>query len=238
MFSVVCVYNNPKILNKYLLPNLELQENSYQLILLDNTQHQYKSAAEALNQGAKQATNEYIMFVHQDMDLSSSSWLREVEEVIESLPEVGVVGVVGTRGQGNPSNMQHGQPPKPAGTRQLDHPERVETVDECLAITPRELFEKFQFDPEVCSGWHFYMADYCLTLKKKGYQNYVIPQYCYHRSEGTPFTPDYYATLRKLIKKHRDKYKRINTTTGNWDTRYPLSLQILYDKVYRYLIRT
>ena len=236
MISIICVYNDKHILNEHLLNSLENQENDYELILVDNTPKKFKSAAEALNFGAKNTTGKYLMFLHQDLELSSPEWLQEVEEVLESLKDMGVVGVAGTRDYCNISNMKHGHPPKLAGF-QLDRPESVETVDECLAIIPRKLFNTFQFDDKVCQGWHLYVVDYCLTIKKEDYQVYVIPNYCYHQSEGSPFSEDYYVTLRKLIKKHANNYKWINTTTGNWHTSYPLFLQKFYDKAYRFLFK-
>ncbi|MDP3066981.1 MAG: hypothetical protein Q8N08_09620 [Methanobacteriaceae archaeon] len=81
MISVVCVYNDQNILDKYLLHSLKYQENSYELILLDNTQNQFKSAAEAPNYGGGQATGTYIMFIHQDLELGTRRWLEEAEKV-------------------------------------------------------------------------------------------------------------------------------------------------------------
>ena len=76
MISVVCVYNNEKILRDYLLKSLEGQRSEFELIKIDNTQSTYRLAAEALNYGGKKARGTYIMFVHQDVDLSSHSWLK------------------------------------------------------------------------------------------------------------------------------------------------------------------
>jgi len=52
-FSIICAYNNKEILEKFLHSSLEKQTQKYQLILLDNAKNQFKSAAEALNFGAK-----------------------------------------------------------------------------------------------------------------------------------------------------------------------------------------
>ena len=67
MISIVCVYNNKEILNKYLIKSLESQTEDYELILLDNTQNKFNSAAKALNNGGRKAKGDYIMFVHQDV---------------------------------------------------------------------------------------------------------------------------------------------------------------------------
>lgn len=79
MISIVCVYNDEKILNDFLLKSLKAQTVEYELIKIDNTQNRFKSAAEALNYGGKKAKGEYIMLVHQDVDLSSDTWLKNEE---------------------------------------------------------------------------------------------------------------------------------------------------------------
>ncbi|MEG3224058.1 MAG: hypothetical protein BME94_00680 [Methanobacteriales archaeon Met13] len=237
MISVVCVYNDPEILNKYLLSSLKYQEKSFELILLDNTQNQFKSAAQALNHGAQQATGKYIMFIHQDLQLRSSKWLHDVEAVLESIQKLGVGGVAGRRGHRTISNMEHGNPPVAAGIYSLNHMEEVQTVDECLAIIPRKLFDEFQFDAETCQGWHLYVADYCLVLKNRGCHVYVLPHSTYHLSAGSSFSENYYQTVGKLREKHRKDYKWMYTTAGNWHTIYPLFLQIIYNKTYRLLVK-
>jgi len=67
MISIVCVYNDEITLKDYLLKSLENQTSKHELILIDNTQGKYKSAAGALNWGGGKAKGKYIMFVHQDV---------------------------------------------------------------------------------------------------------------------------------------------------------------------------
>ena len=85
MISVICVYNNKEILNKYLLKSLKIQTETHELILLDNIGGKFKSASEALNYGGKKAKGDYLMFVHQDVDLCSKTWLENVESILLSL---------------------------------------------------------------------------------------------------------------------------------------------------------
>lgn len=233
MISVVSVYNNQEILDKCLIRSLEKQNCPYELITIDNTQNEFKSAAEALNYGGNQAKGEYIMFVHQDMELNSPNWLGDVEEMIKSIEDVGVIGVAGRKGKTPRSNMKHGTPPRSVGIFPQDNPIEVQTVDECLAIVPSRIFQENHFDEETCQGWHLYLTDYCLNLKTKGYHVYVVPQPSHHLSAGDSFSDDYYQTLRKIIKKHKNNYEWIYSTTGNWHTTYPLLIQIIYNKLYR-----
>lgn len=242
MISVVCVYNNGKILNAYLLKSLKNQTVNYELITVDNTEGKFKSTAEALNHGGRRAKGKYIMFVHQDVDLSSNTWLEEVEKMLDSMQNLGIAGVAGKKDErGVMTVIKHGNPPEPAGSITIKKPEEVQTLDECLTIVPKSVFDVLPFDEEVCDDWHLYAVDYCLSAKRLGYEVYVIPMYVYHLSTGIksknklqkvldlgPFPKGYYLTMNKLLKKHKDYYRRIYTTCGNWDASnapHPFSLQ-------------
>ena len=226
MISIVCVYNDGKILNDYLLKSLKNQTVDYELITVDNTEGKYKSAAEALNRGGRRAKGKYIMFVHQDVDLTSNSWLKEVEKMLDSLQDLGIAGVAGKKDErGVMTVIKHGNPPEPAGSITIKKPEEVQTLDECLTIVPKPVFDVLQFDEKVCDNWHLYAVDYCLSVKKLGFDVYAIPMFVYHRSAAYSFSEKYYLTLEKVLKKHKKHYKQIYTTMGDWSTLYPLNIQ-------------
>ena len=245
MISVVCVYNDERTLKDALLKSLENQTSKHELILIDNTQGKFESAAGALNWGGDKAKGEYIMFVHQDVDLCSDSWLENVEELLNSIPALGIAGVGGARRSQGPSkvesvtNLKHGVPPKTViGGVPLQKPVKVQTVDECLVIIPRPVFDMLQFDEEVCDDWHLlYAVDYSLSVARLGLGAYVIPAFIHHWSPGKFsrnflqvisstgfFHPGYYRILGKLLKKHRSHTERVYGTTGCWSTSYPLTL--------------
>lgn len=240
MLSAVCVYNNQKTLNEYLLRSLETQTSKYELILVDNTRGRYRSAAEALNWGGKRAKGKYVMFVHQDVDLCSNSWLEEAEKILDSLPDLGIAGVAGKREdvKGVMTISQHGDPPKLAGGIYIEKIVEVQTLDECLVIIPKSVFHTLQFDGEVCNNWHLYAVEYCLSARESGFGVYTIPMFIYHKSTGAStknrfqtilslgsLPGEYYQTLGKLLKKHKDYIRRVYTTCGDWNTSYPLILQ-------------
>ncbi|MBT9140006.1 MAG: hypothetical protein DDT30_00578 [Dehalococcoidia bacterium] len=239
MISVVCVYNNENILNNWLLKSLKNQTVEFELIKIDNTRNTFKSAAKALNYGGKKAKGKYIMFVHQDVDLSSNTFLEEVEKVLDELPNLGIAGVAGKKDEkGVMTVIKHGDPPKLAGEIYIDKPTEVQTLDECLVIIPKSVFSKLQFDEKCCDSWHLYTVDYCLSQARLGLSAYVIPMFVYHKFTGASnksrfqtilslgSLPDgYYQTLGKLLKKHKNHVNRVYTTTGDWSTSYPLILQ-------------
>ena len=227
MISVVCVYNNRKILEKFLLEGLKGQSTEYELILMDNTEGKFKSAAEALNRGGEKAKGKYIMFVHQDINLISKTWLEDTEKTLNSLNNVGIAGVAGPIEDSETivTNIKHGEPPQSAGGVQINTPLEVQTLDECLIIIPRDIFKKCKFDKKTCSGWHSYAIDYSLSVKKSDLKVYVLPTYLYHRSTGLPLDEKYFVSLENVRKKYKKDYKRIYTTTGEWSTLYPLTIQ-------------
>lgn len=239
MITVICVHNNQKILEDKLLNSLKKQNTRYELILVDNTTGKYKSAAEALNYGARKATNDFLMFVHQDVDLSYPNCLKDIEGMVEDLDDLGVAGVAGyCETDGKPvmySNIKDGYPPKDVGLN-LDHPIEVQTVDECLFIVARSLFKELEFDETTCPDWHLYGADYCLDTKKLGKIVYVLPLKIYHASRTESFSKTYYTTLKNIVKKHGSEYKTINTSCGIWRTgSVGLGLNILEDRLLRFL---
>lgn len=238
MISIVCVYNNKKILENCLLKSLDHLNSEFELITLDNTEGVFKSGAEALNCGGKRANNKYIMFVHQDVDLSSKNWLTETEKWLDSIPHLGIAGVAGMSEIGN-SNAERGRnvitngnPPEIwHGGNPIHKPELMQTLDECLIIIPKSIFNILQFDEKTCDDWHLYAVDYCLSIKRYAYDAYVIPMFIYHKSAGASFSETYYTTLKKILKKHRKTHNFIYTTMGDWNVYYPLSIQKLYRRI-------
>lgn len=222
MFSVICVYNNKKILREYLLKSLKTQSQEYELILLDNRDSKYKSAPEALNLGGSRAKGDYLIFVHQDVDFKSETWLEDAEKILEKLNNWGIAGVAGVPQDGVlKSNIENGIPPMKPG-EEVDEPTPVQTLDECLVIIPRTIFQNYKFDEEL-DGWHLYSVDFCLNIKRSGYNVFLLPLHLYHRSCMIHYPPEYYDMLKILFMKYKYEYQKIYTSCGEWKTRYPLS---------------
>ena len=43
----------------------------------------------------KDVKGKYVMFVHQDIDLLTDSWLKSAEDMLDSIPNLGIAGVAG-----------------------------------------------------------------------------------------------------------------------------------------------
>ncbi|MFX0091531.1 MAG: glycosyltransferase [Candidatus Hodarchaeota archaeon] len=231
LISVVCVYNNSRLLKQWLLKDLKSQTVDYELILIDNTKNMFKSAAEALNHGGRKVNGNYIMFAHQDVNLCSNTWLEEVENILNSISNLGIAGVVGMSNEGEiekifKDNIKWGY--------RFSEPVPVQTLDECLVIIPHSIFKKLQFDEVVCDNWHLYAVDYCLSIKSQfPLKAYLIPLPTRHIGSGRraerfidilrsfgDLPQGYYKTLEKMRGKHKTHYRKIYTTCGVWNTQY------------------
>ena len=231
MFSIVCVYNNEKVLNDYLLRGLKEQTSSFELIKVDNTAGTIKSLAEGLNRGGRSAKGDYIIFMHQDVYLMSGEWLEKAEFFLRKIPDLGVAGIAGMRKAKTAGVFKVGtipvenrvcfiyqgpeKEPKVYGNT-FTEPIEVQTLDGQLLIVPGSVFANIQFDEKTCDGWHLYDADYSLSVKKAGLKAYVLPLPVWHLSSGF-LDNEYYMTLNKILKKHR-REKVIYTTCGLWYT--------------------
>lgn len=216
MISVVVVYNNERILNEILLESLKKQTAKFELIALDNTRGKFKSAAKALNQGGKNANGKYIMFVHQDVELDSDSWLENVEKLLDGIHDLGIAGIAGMSEKGRNSIKRRKGYISDCGEiwgEPFEKPEEVQTLDECLLIVPKSVFDKIQFDEKTFDNWHCYGVDYCLCVRQMGLKAHAIPAFVYHRSLRSN-VKGLLTYQKRLYNKHKKNYRHIYTTCG------------------------
>ena len=224
--SIICVYNKTFILKKQLLTSLKKQKKEYEVILVDNRNKKFNSAASALNYGASKASGDYLIFSHQDIIIDDEDWLEKTIEQLEKLDNPGIIGVAGkTTDRFIRTNILHGMPPKKVTPFPLKKVEKASTVDECLFIIPKNVFDKLKFDEKACPDWHLYATDYVLSVKKLGFNAYLLPTNLTHTSKGSSMSEGYYKTVRKLQQKHFNEHIIRNCMT-DWYTYIPVSVQI------------
>ena len=252
MISIISIINNDVIAKEFLLRGLSRQNTNYDLILLDNKDFSYKSAAQAYNEGSAKAKGDYLMFIHQDVLLPCRNWLKEAEESLSTISNLGIAGVAGML---QPTfindfelwaryylleklnlikvwyyryargNVFHGREKKFWLGKFTSEVISTRTLDELLLIIPAEVFENSKFDEMTCDDWHLYGVDYSLSASQKCREVCVLPHSVVHLSTGK-VNNAYFKTLVKLIDKHRTE-KIINTTIYPWSTRPKLTdLQI------------
>jgi hypothetical protein len=217
-FSIVCAWNNRETLDRFLLASLRNQTFPYELLLIDNRNGEFKNAARILNETARNAKFDRLIFIHQDVALNSPDWLSNVWKTLSRRGRFGAAGAAGRNSKGMFASVTHGHPPQSACPEQPKRPVRVQTLDGCLMIVPKNIFLKQGFDEEICNGWYLYIANYCLDLHRRRLKAYVLPHGIYHESMGPADPAVYESAKENLLKKHRNDFKTVYTTIGIWKT--------------------
>lgn len=219
MISIICVFNNRQILESCLLKSLSREKDEYDLVLVDNTEKAFSSAAAALNYGAEKAKGDYLAFVHQDVVFGEQFSLMHLQTQLDALPSGSIAGAAGRANEdGVMTSITHGNPPVPAGSIFIDRPKICQTLDEVFVVVPRETFDKIRFDERICTGWHLYAVDFCLSAGERGYKSFALPMNLHHRSPGYSMDDTFYEILKKVVSKHKRSFKTIYSTNGVWPT--------------------
>lgn len=216
--SLITVYNNEKLVLEMQQSAAAQQGVTLDCVMLDNRCRQYKSAAEALNAGARLAVGDVLVFLHQDIEFLSDGALEFIYDYAQSNKNVvfGAAGVKKREGSSSESLLLSSMCAGPDKARYdcLDGPTDAFTLDECLIACHRSCMEKIVFDEDICDGWHLYGADLCLQAQAlAGLSVQVIPIDCWHKSNGYA-DKAYFECQNRLAKKYSKYYKIINTTNG------------------------
>lgn len=216
--------------NTYLLPSLNKQRNcSYEILRIDNENNRYASAVEAFNSVLDQVKGDYILFTHQDMELTDELFLNKVETYFKEHPNMGIAGVAGAKEGKVYSNIYHSLPKILVSSTRLEEVTPVHGLDECLFVIPKKVLDAHPFDGRVCDHWHLYAVEYCYQMLEAKKEVAVLPLDAYHASYGDFMNEGYYQTLLKVAKKYQSHYKRIDTTLRSWSTNpILLNLNITY----------
>lgn len=207
----------------------------YEWILLDNTNHQFKSAASALNYGATQAKGDIFVFAHQDIQFDSH-FLGNLVHYFNEMPNT-LIGVAGSKEKLEVlSNIKQGPNHDNAGTQTLDKPTAVQTLDEVLIACTKETFSTLQFDEKTCNDWHLYGVDLSLSAHILGIPSWVVPLELYHLSSGR-ISLGYALTLFRVLLKHRKHYPFIYTSCGTTKTSLYRSVQYVTGLVWDHVIK-
>jgi hypothetical protein len=166
--SVICVFNDPYVRRGCLDRSIEehRHEADVEYLPIDNTDGSFPTAGAALNHGATLATNDYLVFVHQDVYLHSLRRLEQAAGMLADDPSIGVLGGSGiTAGGGLVGRIRDrvillGRP--------ASRPSEVDSLDELLFMAPRSLIgrEPLCEAPEL--AWHAYAVEYGLRARSLG----------------------------------------------------------------------
>lgn len=221
-FTFIYCYNNETELNGLLRPSLELlrknNEIDFNEISIENISGRYSSASEAYNSECRKESEilgEILIFCHQDIAFDNASLFKAaIKEFNEDSNQI--LGVAGMPKNGRTiSNLRYYLTKKYITETRVLNKSVVESLDECLIMIPRNLFEKIYFDVKTCDHWHLYVVDLCYALRRKfGTISYVMPQQIYHKTNGgTGLYVDYHflKTLGKMVHKYKKDFDFIYT---------------------------
>ena len=132
---------------------------------IENENGTYPSAGAALNHGVTLATNDVVIFVHQDVFLHSLTALKRAAGQMQ----VGGFGLLGANGVHSDSRligrirdraMLSGEP--------VVQPTDVDSVDELLFLAPRSQLLSEPLTESCEMAWHAYAVEYGLRVRRQG----------------------------------------------------------------------
>lgn len=202
-FTFVVAVNNVEILEKNLYLSPCLQSNHKHQVLIKKN---YLSASLAYNSAIDEATNEIIIFIHQDIYLPET-WCSDLSRSLSYFEERqinwGVLGCFGSKkdadgGLGRVYTTGLGL----HGTK-VKEPVPVETLDEIILITRKS--SGLRFDPYF-PHFHLYGTDICLSAKDKGMTNFAFQGFCIHNTNQLLSLPKEFYDCYFYIKKKWAKF--------------------------------
>jgi len=166
--SIICVFNDPEVRRHCLDRSIEKHrdEATVEYLPVDNVDGSFATAGAALNHGASLATNEYLVFVHQDVYLHSLRALEEAAGVLADNEGIGLLGAFGVASTGELVGRIRdrvillGEPAR--------KPTDVDSLDELLFMIPRRLFERERLSEADELAWHAYAVEYGLRIRSLG----------------------------------------------------------------------
>ena len=204
---VIAVNNRELFENNFLVSPCLGKLRDHEILVQEN----FSSAAKAYNDAIDRATNDLIIFCHQDI-LLPESWLSELGCALRYLeeedPKWGVLGSYGKtqdgRGWGHVYSSGRNVIGKP-----FERPVVVQTLDEIVLILRKS--SGLRFDDSL-PHFHFYGTDICLRAAEKGMKSYAFSAFCIHNTYQTLVLPNEFYESCKHIKRVWSDYLPIQTT--------------------------
>jgi hypothetical protein len=165
--SVVCVFNDPAVREQCLDRSLADSSSSVDVEYLpvDNVGHDFTSAGAALNHAARQASNDVVVFAHQDVYLHDLDRLAEAARHLDG-DRWSIIGAAGVDDRGRVVGAMRDRV-QIIGSDAPD-PEPVDSLDEVLFMIRRDrvLEHPLSQDPEL--AWHAYAVEYGVRMRRHG----------------------------------------------------------------------
>lgn len=177
-----------------MLKSLEHQDGDHtiEIIGIPNYHGVYDSIFKAYNNATDVASGKYIIYCHDDIEVTSN-FLNRIKANINEFDAKGVKwGVLGPAGimintHRSAFYLLDEQGKKFKDTKKMinaDDPNiEVESLDELCLITQKS--NDLRFSEKEMTGFHFYGIDICKQGVLKGLRTFAIDAYCHHKSDGS-----------------------------------------------------
>ena len=209
--SIVTIVNNIKTFRKFLQHSLEQQTDiSYELIVIDNTEHQYDSLSKAYSKGIREAHSDWILFIHPDVlflnNRELSNLVHMVNDSLKDDIKIGVWGVAGADINGkvisqirdNVSYIGHRYNTYDNSKKYME----VKSLDACCWLVKKEQIKQIGF-MEHSKGFHLVVEEVCIHLEKMGYKAVVLPVKIHHYSDAKQsYDYTYWREAIKIVNKY------------------------------------
>lgn len=165
--SIICVFNKPLTREECLDASIAAHTGSAEVEFLpvDNTAGQFASAGAALNHGARLASYDVVVFVHQDVYLHSLDRLLAVGQHLRG-DTWGILGSCGITADGRIIGRLRDRVQLIG--EDAEAPVPVDSLDEVLFLIHRQrvLAEPLTEEPEL--SWHAYAVEYSARMREQG----------------------------------------------------------------------
>jgi hypothetical protein len=183
--SIICVFNDPEVRRRCLDRSIEQHrdEATFEYLPVDNTGGRFATAGAALNHGASLARHDYLVFVHQDVYLHSLRALAEAAGRLAGDESMGLLGAFGIASSGRAVGRVRdrvvllGEP--------APEPVEVDSLDELLFVTSRELVLREPLADVAELAWHAYALEYGLRVRSLGLRVCAVDMPLTHNSLTT-----------------------------------------------------
>jgi len=179
--SIVCVFNDARVRKECLDASISAYDGPFEVEYLpvDNTEHAFTTAGAALNHGARRASHEVVVFVHQDVYLHSIDRLMAAAGWLTEEPW-GLLGACGIAHDGPVLGRLRDRvlltgDPAPS-------PREVDSVDEVLFMVRRDLVVEHPLSEHPDLAWHAYGVEYGMRLRQLGFRVGAIDTGITHNS--------------------------------------------------------
>ena len=174
---VACVNDDAQLENNLLASPFLGPESPHQLLLYRGMD----SAAQGLNLGIREARNELVVLVQQDIYLPSW-WPGRLTRQWEDAAQAGSPAIGGPFGvryrEGGRTHVGHAIDRDYLLRTRHKLPADVDGLDELVMVVPRDVEQRF--DPAL--GWHLYGTDFVLQARAAGKRAVVLDIPCHHNS--------------------------------------------------------